>query len=282
MASIKEARRVGLKLKLPSDNMIKAAANHALSDFKNLIDREWTCRTIRFIPYPSAGHEVIVARCLNGKRPFRPRSPQNHNRDDKEKGYRDFLLWLTICETYRACSSEIAFITHDYEAFWDKERRGLHPELFEDLDENASRRIRLFESIDAFLDAYYYPNLQRQEELEARVLSGFRGEINFGHEIAGYIFSLLCEFYEERCCEIRSFRIRKVQPKEVLLTEGDNCCIRGSCIAYFDVLPEELEDLKAVKPTSKCVQFGWTLDCDQELKKCIGPGLSYKESQLEL
>jgi hypothetical protein len=277
-----EARRHGIRPGFPSERVLKRAVEKAVSDFSGQISREWGRRRVKFHPYPKVDHQLIVERCLDGRRPFRPRLTDEKNRDDKEKGYRDFLLWSTICEIYKATTSKIAFVTNDHEAFWDKDRKGLHSHLLEDLDGDPQGRVLLFESIDRFLAAYYYPNLERQKELEGRIFKGYRGNIDFESEIGEFIEDTLVDYYEEHACTVEALKLGPIHPKSVFLISQNKCCVRGECWVRFGVSSDGESPPTDSKPIRKRVKFEWDLHCDLELKKSTQRGGGYVEKDLKL
>ena len=281
-AACTEARKLGLKLPYPSKRAVDRAIYEALMGFKGSIRKEWGARRVRFYGYPQVDHSTVVARCLAGKRPFRSRCYDGASREDKEKGYRDFLLWKTVCEIYESTQGKIAFVTNDLEGFWDKEKRGLHADLLADLEGDPQGRIALFNSIDAFLKVHYFPNLERQRELERRVIDGFRGSIDFDGEIERFIESCLDSEYEEKACSLEWLRVGKLRPKRVFLVRPGKCCIRGECWAKYEVSFDD-EQLRAkYGPIAKRVKFEFDIHSDLELTKCTQRGVSYSEQDIEL
>lgn len=279
-ADIKEARKIGLKIKFPSERALERATGTAIATFSALIQREWGRRRVRFHPYPKVDHEQVVLRCLAGKRPFRPRASDEKSHDDKEKGYRDFLLWASLCEIYRATSSDIAFVTCDREAFWDRDRKGLHPDLLADLGGDPHGRVRLFDSIDAFLKTYYFPNLERQRDLEQKIAAGFRGALDFESIVIKSIEEVLRDHYEEQACEVGSVALGALKPKRVLLMGLNSCVIQGECWARFEVVPNHQAPTR--EPIRKRAKFEWDLISDLELSKSTQRAVSFTERDLEL
>ena len=112
-------------------------------------------------PYPKDGHELIVQRALQRKKPFKA---------DGSTGYRDYLVWLTCLEVARSYSSEeIHFIsgnTRDFADANDKEK--LHPDMLADLAEMNIPETRFFywNSFRSFIDNYAKQKLESIEERE--------------------------------------------------------------------------------------------------------------------
>ena len=277
-----EAKSLGLKLPYPSRKAVDRALYEALIGFQGLIRKEWGARRVRFHPYPQVDHQAVVARCLAGKRPFRSRCLDGTNREDKEKGYRDFLLWMTICEIYKSTLGKIAFVTNDFEGFWDKEKRGLHPHLLADLNGDSQGRVALFDSIEAFLKVYYFPNLERQKELERRIIDGFRGSIDFDAEISRSIESCLDDEYDERACTLQWLQVGKLRPKRVFLLRAGKCCIHGECWAKYEVTFDDKQLRAQYGPIKKRVKFEFDIHCDLDLKKSTQRGVSYNEEAISL
>lgn len=78
---------------------------------------------IDILPYPRIGHERVLRRLFKKKKPF----------GDKEKGYKDTLIWesiLTICNRF----DKVIFITANFKDFAQPPSDSLHPDLVEGLE----------------------------------------------------------------------------------------------------------------------------------------------------
>lgn len=98
------------------------------------------------LPYPENPHSDIVERLLLGKRPFRGSS-------EKEKGYRDYLIWLSVVEVVRDNPGrEIIFVSENVNDFGagDEKRKTLHPDLLADLPEG--REVEFHASIASLIE----------------------------------------------------------------------------------------------------------------------------------
>jgi len=80
----------------------------------------------RIAPYPQFSHQKIVKRLLAGYRPFSTNG---------DKGYRDFLIWVSVLQIAVDSDHTIIFITSNSHDFCDKKNYQLHEDLIEDLKE---------------------------------------------------------------------------------------------------------------------------------------------------
>lgn len=119
--------------------------------------------------WPSLSHEFIVRRCSLRKAPFHLikeeidsdlAEPSQHqaskkllDRKGKDKGYKDYLVWLTVLETLRESSAEVVFITAD-KGFYEASL--LHSDLAADLNSFGidQNRLKMFRSLERFNDQY--------------------------------------------------------------------------------------------------------------------------------
>lgn len=102
--------------------------------------------TFREIPYPENSHSDIVKRLLQGKKPFRGGS-------DKEKGYRDYLIWLSVIEVVRENpESDVLFVSENVTDFGSETDRHntLHPDLVADLP--AGRDVEFHSSVAGLIE----------------------------------------------------------------------------------------------------------------------------------
>ncbi len=86
----------------------------------------------RRLPWPEVSHEEVVERLLRGRRPF-------HGEPQRERGYRDFLIWQSVVEVAKdSLDEEIFFITENRKDFADtSDHQTLHPDLLADLPPEA-------------------------------------------------------------------------------------------------------------------------------------------------
>lgn len=80
----------------------------------------------RLIPYPISDHQKVVKRLLAGYRPFS---------GTEDKGYRDFLIWLSVLQIATESDSTVLFITSNSNDFCAKKDNQLHEDLISDLQE---------------------------------------------------------------------------------------------------------------------------------------------------
>jgi len=80
----------------------------------------------RLVPYPILNHQQVVKRLLAGYRPFS---------GTKDKGYRDFLIWLSVLQVAAEFNSTVLFITNNSNDFCGNKDNRLHEDLILDLQE---------------------------------------------------------------------------------------------------------------------------------------------------
>ena len=92
-----------------------------------------------FEPIPAVPHEIVMDRIYEQKAPFRK------SEENKESGYKDFLLWGTVLELARGSfGQEVVLITADGDFRQGSE---LHPDLAADahgLDISVVRNVKVF------------------------------------------------------------------------------------------------------------------------------------------
>lgn len=94
----------------------------------------------RTLPYPTISHDKIVGRIIRAARPF----------NEGERGYRDFLIWMTILDYVRTHQDEtIVFVSENVRDFALDNR--WHPDLLADLERMhiVEDRVKLVTSREA-------------------------------------------------------------------------------------------------------------------------------------
>jgi hypothetical protein len=94
--------------------------NSSYSDYLRMIVR---IKGIDILPYPKIGHGRILRRLFHKKKPF----------GDREKGYKDTLIWesiLTLCNQF----DKVVFVTSNSKDFAQPHSGCLHSDLVEDLE----------------------------------------------------------------------------------------------------------------------------------------------------
>ncbi|MFZ2855154.1 MAG: PIN domain-containing protein [Rhodocyclaceae bacterium] len=124
-------------------------------------------KNLRFVPFESVPHALLVSRAINATRPFR----------DSEKGYRDSLMWLSLLSFMKekyAGPEDLIFINANANDFFKAEPTGttLHPDLEADrVREGIAGNVRPFLSLKEFADAEIDRVLHsiKHEEFEDRL-----------------------------------------------------------------------------------------------------------------
>lgn len=98
----------------------------------------------RILPYPSVGHEDLVAKALKPNKPF----------VSSGRGYRDALIWYSVLDLAQSCHDEVSFIS-DNSDDWCRSKKDLrlHDDLLTDLKSRGidTSRIRFFASLGDFI-----------------------------------------------------------------------------------------------------------------------------------
>jgi hypothetical protein len=142
------------------------------------------------VPYPDVGHQKVVARLIRGKKPFRPRT-QESSKDDgnKEKGYKDYLIWRSLVEHVLNTAQSIAFISSNTDDFADSSKSKLHPDLIEELiaEGGSGNEVFFFSSLHAFASSHIDPALQRRDEVRNALLGDTFGSFRLKPFLEGII-----------------------------------------------------------------------------------------------
>lgn len=111
------------------------------------------------LPYPSISHKELAQRASRKRRPFR----------ERDGGYRDSLLWLSIIEHLKKDQRPIAFVTNNSRDFSSEGK--LHEHLVEDvLNLNLSPGVvTLFNTMSELNEALILPTLQVLDEVRQKL-----------------------------------------------------------------------------------------------------------------
>jgi len=115
-----------------------AAVAGGLSDPSSMIasglrEAERRLRLVATIAdYPKTPHANVIERMRAGRRPFKSRQAQRDGKN-KEKGYKDALLWETVLELV-GTGERIIFATSNTSDFADSNNASLHEDLKADLE----------------------------------------------------------------------------------------------------------------------------------------------------
>lgn len=125
-------------------------------------------KNVIFLEYDNIPNSLIVDRAIKRIKPFQ----------DKEKGFRDTLIWLSFIEYLKANNIEedVAFINNNSNDFFNKEKTLFHSDLILDINRlELSNNFEVFKSLSDFianvevkeqykynfddiLEKYIYPN----------------------------------------------------------------------------------------------------------------------------
>ena len=116
------------------------------------------------LTYPAVSHADVMARAVSKRRPF----------TERDKGYRDTLIWLSILEFLAGSTETVVFICRDGDFRKQKGHDDLHPDLEADLvDLGVSPgSVRLFKDLGGFMVSLVSPQLEELAELKEEIQSG--------------------------------------------------------------------------------------------------------------
>jgi len=108
------------------------------------LDQEWGADIVK---YPQNTHKKIVDRLLQRKKPFK-------RSGDKEVGYRDYLIWLTVVKLHNTDKNEkIVFLSANTNDFMEKGR--VHPDLKADL--KMPENVKIYSNLESFIEEELKP-----------------------------------------------------------------------------------------------------------------------------
>lgn len=150
--------------KIPDSSITEELKNKVIGEYINLFDSKLKSINTGIIEYPLIPHQDLIKRAIQKKRPF----------SEKDKGYRDSLIWFSILELALKDYEDIAFISQDKHFKQSSDDKDfLHKDLIEDLEKNNinAGRISIFDTLDNFVTKIIEPNLEL-EDVKSKILSG--------------------------------------------------------------------------------------------------------------
>lgn len=123
----------------------------------------------RTIPYPiNCTHEYVLSKIRNSKAPFLKGT---------ERGYKDFLIWLSILEVADE-QEQTVFITNNINDFILNDK--IHPDLFEDAKflNKKNCKIKVYPSLKAFIDVEITSILPQNTEVFRKIVEDKYKPIN--------------------------------------------------------------------------------------------------------
>lgn len=135
-----------------------------------------------FVDYPDISHREVVERELQRKKPF----------TSKGKGYRDFLIWMTVLEIANT-DGPVFFVTNNHEDFAvSRTERTLHRDLGADLTALGlpESAITLFYRLDDFNQDQIIPKLEWLNMVEEITAGTYEG-LDISSEISNGMHSEL-------------------------------------------------------------------------------------------
>ncbi|WDF69717.1 PIN domain-containing protein [Sphingobacterium oryzagri] len=115
---------------------------------KSLIVDKLEPSNIHFVSYDNVPQKELVNRAILQKRPFR----------EKEKGYRDSVIWLSLLNhlSINNVTEDVAFISANVNDFLNIEKKEFHNDLLDDISEKEIKyKIVPFVSLSSFIDTTF-------------------------------------------------------------------------------------------------------------------------------
>lgn len=142
----------------------------ALDDYRNALNKRINELDILTVKHDNITHRPILDRIFNRRKPF---AESRKHRPDSSKGYRDSLLWETICHNVAGKEHKTIFITDNWKNFAESksQQSELHPHLKDDLwnlglPEDA---VVLCPSLEEFNRQYIKPQLETLEDIKKNI-----------------------------------------------------------------------------------------------------------------
>lgn len=134
------------------------------------------------LPYPTLEHSDVVQRCLAERRPFANR--------DRDRGYRDNLLWHSICDYLSATQMDVIFVSNNPNDFADETGNQLHSDLLQDIDSGGLVRDRLkyFKQLNDLFDSNLLSTRKHLSELATLLTIDKDGKLNVAFRNCRYLF----------------------------------------------------------------------------------------------
>ncbi|MCK0134916.1 PIN domain-containing protein [Arenibacter sp. S6351L] len=175
MASLQQTFKIAL-------NRSKSLMNKSLNlDLKEL-DTSYSLRQIIlkntkkvvYLPFDNIENSILVDRAIKRIKPFQ----------DKDKGFRDSLIWLSLLEYLQKQkgSEKVIFINNNASDFFNNDKTDLHSDLKNDIEEAQLKNdFKVFKSINDFIGGRaeeIHQNLTDEDILE-KYIYPFEDEIQF-------------------------------------------------------------------------------------------------------
>lgn len=137
------------------------------------------------LPYPQTGHQKIVDKELQGRKPF----------SSSKKGYRDSLIWETVKEQLIPVKdlwgeTQVLFLSDNTQDFADK-NKSLHPELVEEFTKDGftDNTVELICDFDRFFADRINNELEELNQIALTLLEKRKfNRINLEEELQSLLY----------------------------------------------------------------------------------------------
>lgn len=171
---------VGATLEVPTVDVLGAVA-----EFRQRLVKMLTNGKVEVRGLPSVGHDRLVRRALDRRKPF----------NSKGAGYRDALIWETVLAMADSPDTQVVLITNNWRDFGEnKEGTQIADDLVEDLQAiGAVDRVRLIPDLRAFKTEFVATETIAADELDEALNaegSSLRGQLfdALADRLRAYVF----------------------------------------------------------------------------------------------
>ena len=216
---------------IPSESEKAGAVDDYAAQLREIIP------AVNHLPYPADLHESVAVRSISKRRPF----------FEKDRGYRDTLIWLTILKYLECTDDAVALVADDGDFRKDKNEDVLHPHLIEDLDQKGipRDRVTLYKDLATFMGRYVAPQLDSLEELREEIAKGrIAGFFDLQDQVDIYLNESVTQvnigsFYEPEDLEVDVIEdVTLVDVDEVRLLPSGDVFVRTSWRAEVAIEPD--------------------------------------------
>ncbi len=194
------------------------------------------------VPLPELSLQTLIDRDLARRKPFK----------ENGVGFRDALIWETILAlVIRDECKGVAFITKNAKDFLEKDK--LHPHLIQDVEERHINPdvIKLFSSIEQFIDALVIPALSDIEGIRDAIANATHPNIDLDAITENYIWDLITGFEVDPHC-LPNY-----------CEDNDDLAISAG-VREYEMLSDDLS-VKRLSNVELLITASYKLDCELDV-----------------
>jgi hypothetical protein len=148
-----------------AESLQKITLEHRAEGFSNLVLALRLSKmfgtSFRTLPIPLVSHTSIIERCGRRKKPFGEKKG--------DKGYKDYLIWLSIVELTKTADLQIIFLSQNKNDFADETGTVLHADLLIDLDESLAGKLSYFKGLREFNSRFAMSDEDWKDKLSSTI-----------------------------------------------------------------------------------------------------------------